>query len=97
MEIFRLVFILDLLYPFCCYLRKLFKHLKELASSKIAMVVQHFIIIFISKPCSTCSFSVILSIILLCLTVRQCKACFKLHNLYVIFCIAQKALEKVPL
>ena len=96
MEIFRLLFILDLLYPFCCYLRKLFKHLKELASSKIAMVVQHFIII-ISKPCSTCSFSVTLSIILLCFTVRQCKACFKLCNLYVIFCIAQRALEKVPL
>ena len=44
-----------------------YKHLKELASSKIAMVVQHFIII-ISKPCSTCSFSVTLSIILLCQT-----------------------------
>lgn len=61
MENFRLVFVLDLLYPFYCYLRKLFKSLKELASSKIAVVIQHFIIIIISKPCRTWSFLITVS------------------------------------
>lgn len=39
------VFILDFLYPFYCYLRRLSKSLKELASFKVAVVMQHFILL----------------------------------------------------
>lgn len=46
MELFQYVCVLDSLYPFRCYLRKLFKSLKELASSKVAVAIQHLIIFF---------------------------------------------------
>lgn len=60
------------------YLRKLFKSLKELASSKI-VVIQHFIIF---KPCRTYQLLITPKYQFIFLhSVTQCKACFKLHNL----------------
>lgn len=94
MELIRHVFVLDLLYSFYCYLRKLFKSLKELASSKPVVVIQHFIIIF--KPCRTCQLSINLTISLLSFTLSHNVRYALSYIIYVILLLFRGPQRKFP-